>query len=59
MPSELLIVLAIVGAAVVIGWIALHRSTAHAIRGQAHRRGPLAAFGTLLDESIANAEQAG
>ncbi len=49
MPIELLIGLAIVGAAIVVGWIALRRSTAHAVRGQAHRRGPLAAFGALLD----------
>src|SRR5688572_22186242 len=53
MPMELLVVLAVVGLAIVVGWIALHRSTEHAVRGQAHRPGPLAAFGAILDESIA------
>jgi hypothetical protein len=54
MPTELLIILAGVVLAVVVGWIALHRSvpSAPAPTGQAHRRGPLAAFGAVIDASV-------
>lgn len=54
MPTELLIILAGVALAVVVGWIALHRSvpSAPTPSGQAHRRGPLAAFGAVIDASV-------
>src|SRR5215203_2929816 len=53
MPAELLVVLAVVVLTVIVGWIALRRATTHAVRGQAHPRGPMAAFGAMLDESVA------
>ena len=54
MPTELLIILAGVALAVAVGWIALHRSVPAAPppTGQAHRRGPLAAFGAVIDASV-------